>query len=176
MSEPITRSSCTLPSRSPSPSLSLTPSIRRDDPLYLGVKEPRLRGEKYDALLAEFCDVVAKDYPGALLHFEDFGKENALSLLEKYRPKQSAFNDDIHVSELDVEDRSWKLTDLSSIGNGCGGHGVAQECLRGRWSRIEGSEGGGVRFRESLLLSRPAQGSLADSLLSFAGKCRPRHC
>ncbi|SGY68951.1 BQ5605_C004g02933 [Microbotryum silenes-dioicae] len=66
-----------------------------NDPLYLGVKSPRLTGERYDRVVDKFCNVVRESYPDAFLHFEDFGTRNAGRILQKYRPKQSCFNDDM---------------------------------------------------------------------------------
>lgn len=67
----------------------------RTDPFYLGVREARIRGEDYDAFMAEFCQAVQDVFPQALLQFEDFATPNAIALLERYRDKQLCFNDDI---------------------------------------------------------------------------------
>ncbi len=66
-----------------------------NDPLYLGWRHPRLKGAKYDAFVDQFVTLLKKRYPKVLLQWEDFGKENARPLLEKYRKQICSFNDDI---------------------------------------------------------------------------------
>jgi len=66
-----------------------------DDPMYLGNRHPRVRGEKYDAFIAEYVKVVSELFPQALLHWEDFGPGNGRRILEKYRNSHCTFNDDM---------------------------------------------------------------------------------
>lgn len=65
------------------------------DPLYIGIKEKRLRGEAYDSLIDEFITVAKECYPDAVIQLEDFANINAFRLLEKYRGKACLFDDDI---------------------------------------------------------------------------------
>jgi malate dehydrogenase (oxaloacetate-decarboxylating)(NADP+) len=65
------------------------------DPLYIGLQQRRLRGERYDALIEEFMDGAAQVFPKAIVQFEDFGNTNAFRVLAKYQDRTACFNDDI---------------------------------------------------------------------------------
>ncbi|MDT8397371.1 MAG: NAD-dependent malic enzyme [Pseudomonadales bacterium] len=67
----------------------------RNDPLYQGKRERRVRGTEYDEFMAEFVAAVKSRFPQALLQFEDFATPNAVSLLERYHDELLCFNDDI---------------------------------------------------------------------------------
>ncbi|HEY6759281.1 MAG TPA: NAD-dependent malic enzyme [Baekduia sp.] len=66
-----------------------------NDPLYVGNHHARVRGERYDALIAAYVECAQRLFPRALLHWEDFGPSNAGRILEKYRNQACTFNDDI---------------------------------------------------------------------------------
>jgi malate dehydrogenase (oxaloacetate-decarboxylating) len=68
---------------------------RLEDPFYLGLRRPRLRGSEYFSLVDRFVQAVRSHFPEALLQWEDFSKENAYILLEKYRNELLSFNDDV---------------------------------------------------------------------------------
>ena len=67
----------------------------RDDPLYLGLSQDRLRGDAYDAVVEELVLATQKVFPDVLLQFEDFVTPNAYHLLDLYRDRVLCFNDDI---------------------------------------------------------------------------------
>ena len=66
-----------------------------NDPLYPGIRKPRLRGEEYYAFIDEFVNAIREVFPKICIQWEDFAGQNAVNILERYHDKICTFNDDI---------------------------------------------------------------------------------
>lgn len=68
----------------------------REDPLYLGLRQRRVRGAEYDAFVDEFVAAAQQRWGRSLLlQFEDFGNHTAFEVLQRWRARACCFNDDI---------------------------------------------------------------------------------
>ena len=68
---------------------------RLADPLYMGLRQHRVRGEAFDAFVGEFIAAATSAWPGVLIQFEDFANSTAFRLLEQWRERICTFNDDM---------------------------------------------------------------------------------
>jgi malate dehydrogenase (oxaloacetate-decarboxylating)(NADP+) len=66
-----------------------------EDPLYLGLRQKRVRGADYDAFIDEFVQAVQDLFPRCCLQWEDFANVNAVPILARYRDRICTYNDDI---------------------------------------------------------------------------------
>ncbi len=106
------------------------------DPLYLGYRQPRLRGPAYDALVEAFVTGVEEVWPGCLIQFEDFKQHNALRILDRYQGRIPSFNDDIQGTAAVVlggilagsraSGRTLEQARVVVVGAGAAGIGVAR--------------------------------------------------
>ncbi len=65
------------------------------DKLYLGNHQERVSGDQYYDFVDQFVGTAEELFPNMYLHFEDFGRNNAANILNKYKDKILTFNDDI---------------------------------------------------------------------------------
>lgn len=66
-----------------------------EDPLYLGLRQDRVRGDEYHAFVDEFVAAVQEAYPKCCIQWEDFANFNAVPLLARFKEKTCTYNDDI---------------------------------------------------------------------------------
>lgn len=105
------------------------------DPLYLGLKQHRVRGAAYDDFLDEFITAATKTFPDVLIQLEDFATTNAFTLLNKYKTNSCLFDDDIQgtasvamaglYSALRITKKSLEDQRLLFLGAGEAGVGIA---------------------------------------------------
>lgn len=110
-----------------------------DDPLYLGNRHKRVSGEQYYDVIDKFVAAEQQLFPDSLLHFEDFGRDNAQVILDKYKDQIVTFNDDIQgtgmvvlagiLGALNISKESIKDQKILSFGAGTAGMGIANQIL-----------------------------------------------
>ena len=66
-----------------------------NDPLYMGWRHKRLSGREYEDFIDQFIKTIRKRFPKVIIQWEDFSKQHAQPLLEKYRHQVCSFNDDV---------------------------------------------------------------------------------
>ncbi|HEX4660601.1 MAG TPA: NAD-dependent malic enzyme [Streptosporangiaceae bacterium] len=108
-----------------------------NDPLYLGNRHARVRGAAYDAFIKKYLQTASSRFPNALLHFEDFGADNARRILVTYRDRYRIFNDDMQgtgvitmaglLSALKVTGTRWRDQRVVVFGGGTAGVGIADQ-------------------------------------------------
>lgn len=106
-----------------------------EDHLYLGNHQERIYGDQYYSFVDQFVETAESIFPKLYLHWEDFGRSNAATILNNYKTKIPTFNDDIQgtgivvlggiFGSLDITDE--KLTDQVYLcyGGGSAGAGIA---------------------------------------------------
>ena len=109
------------------------------DPLYIGWRHERVRGQAYDDFIERFVAAVSTRWPHVLLQWEDFARGNATRLLERYRDRLCTFNDDIQgtaavatgalLAAVNVIGRPLKEQRVALVGAGSAGCGISSLLL-----------------------------------------------
>jgi malic enzyme len=123
------------------------------DPLYLGTHKRRMTGAAYDHFLDRFVEAVSQRYPKAIIQWEDFSKDTAFKVLDRYRKVVPSFNDDIQgtgavtlagvLNALRIKNEPLEDQRIVIHGAGAGGIGVA-------WAMREGLKRAGLSEQEAL--------------------------
>jgi malate dehydrogenase (oxaloacetate-decarboxylating) len=113
---------------------------RLADPLYLGWRHERVRGQEYDDFVEAVISAIDHRWPHVLLQWEDFAKNNASRLLERYRDRLCTFNDDIQgtaavaagtlLSAINVTGVELGEQRIAVLGAGSAGCGIASLLLK----------------------------------------------
>ncbi len=130
------------------------------DPLYLGNRHERVRGDKYYEFVDQFVQKAEALFPKLYLHWEDFGRSNAANILNKYRDKIATFNDDIqgtgiislagilgalNISKQKITDQVYMCFGAGSAGAGITSriyqemlqHGLSEEQARAKFYMVD---------------------------------------
>jgi malic enzyme len=138
-----------------------------DDPLYLGWPEKRLRGHAYDDLVDEFVVAARNVFPDVVIQWEDFRKDNALKILDRYREQLPSFNDDIQgtgavalacvLAACKISGAPFEESRILMYGAGAAGLGIARQLC----SQLEKDGLSGEKLRSAVLVM-DSQGIISD--------------
>jgi malate dehydrogenase (oxaloacetate-decarboxylating) len=113
---------------------------RLADPVYIGWRHERVRGQDYDDFVEIFVNAVQERWPHALLQWEDFARANAGRMLQRYRDRLCTFNDDIQgtaavaagtlLAAVKVTGQPIRDQRIAIVGAGSAGIGIANLLLR----------------------------------------------
>jgi malate dehydrogenase (oxaloacetate-decarboxylating)(NADP+) len=151
-----------------------------DDPLYLGLRQNRVRGEEYMAFVDEFVTAVQALYPKCCIQWEDFANINAVPILARYRDKICTYNDDIQgtagvalagiFAALRITGQKITEQRFLFLGGGSAGTGIAE--LISQAMALEGMDIREARHRNALFdingLLVTSRADLADFQKPFA--------
>lgn len=120
-----------------------------NDPFYLGVQKPRMKGAEYYHLIDEFVSAVRHRWPDVLIQFEDFNSNVAQKILNKYRDNILCFNDDI---------QGTGATTLAGVLGGLRARGEEPTALGDQRILIAGAGSAGIGVAQVLMQAMVEQG------------------
>jgi malate dehydrogenase (oxaloacetate-decarboxylating) len=158
------------------------------DPMYIGNRHARIRGERYDAFIDAYVGIVTKLFPHALLQWEDFAPGNGRRILEKYRDRICIFNDDMQgtgaitlaaaISAVRVCGTPLRNQRVVIFGAGTAGIGVADQLRDAMVREGLSKEDAARRFwcvdRQGLL-TKDMDGQLRDYQATYARPAAEGH-
>ena len=110
-----------------------------NDPLYLGLRQKRMCGAEYDRVIETFVAGIKRNFPGAILQWEDFSKQNAFNNMDRYINALPSFNDDIQgtaavtvggiFGALKIKNEKISRQKILIYGAGAAGIGIARQIL-----------------------------------------------
>ena len=150
------------------------------DPLYLGLRQPRVETAVLDEFFEQFVEAVQEVFPGCCIHFEDWSGVDAMRLLARYRDRICCYNDDIQgtagvvlaglLGALRVT--GGKLRDQRILFLGAGSAGIGIANLLAAAMELEGLPLEEARARISLFdvhgLIEPSRKDLFDFQVPYA--------
>jgi malate dehydrogenase (oxaloacetate-decarboxylating)(NADP+) len=156
-----------------------------DDPLYVGLRQNRVRGDEYDAFVNEFVEAVQALYPKCCIQWEDFANLSAIPLLARYRDRVCCYNDDIQgtaavalagiYGALRISGQPLSEQRFLYLGGGSAATGIAE--LVSRAMTLEGVPLDEARSRNALFdidgLITTERSNIAEFQKPFAQNSRP---
>ncbi len=138
-----------------------------NDPMYIGNRHARVRGERYDAFIDAYVKAATKLFPNALLQWEDFAPGNSRRIMKKYRDRLCVFNDGMQgtgaialaaaISAVRVCGTPLRSQRVVICGTGSAGIGVADQMSAAMVREGLSPEGAALRFwcvdQQGLLVS-----------------------
>lgn len=110
-----------------------------NDPMYLGLRQKRITGKEYDSFIKKFAYGIKRNFPDAVLQWEDFSKQNAFNNMDRFKDVLPSFNDDIEgtaavtvggiLGAMKIKKEKIGKQKFMIYGAGAAGVGIARQIL-----------------------------------------------